>query len=69
MSSSARHPWDANDPYPGDEEDSDCALHCPAPEADLMTGMATCPYCGRRWALTAAELENICRQVMGVPKE
>jgi hypothetical protein len=53
MSSSGRQPWDANDPYPGDEgpecdhEDYD---------ADILTGLATCGRCGHRWTQTAEEI-------------
>jgi hypothetical protein len=54
MSSSGRHPWDANDPYPGDDPP-----HCDHEDydADILTGIATCWDCGRRWTQTAAEIE------------
>lgn len=52
MSSSGRHPWDANDPYPG-EEMPECD-HVDY-EADILTGIATCA-CGHRWMQTAAEI-------------
>ena len=66
MPSSGRHPWDSNDPYPGDEDERDCPVDCSEYEADLMTGMATCPDCGRRWVLSAVEIESTCRQVLGI---
>jgi uncharacterized protein YbaR (Trm112 family) len=55
MSYSGRHPWDADDPYPGDEA-PDCD-HTDY-EADILSGIAMCPDCGHRWMQTAAEIER-----------
>ena len=51
MSYSGRQPWDANDPYPGDECD-----HVDY-EADILTGIATC-HCGHRWMQTSQEIAS-----------
>ena len=55
MSYSGRHPWDANDPYPDDDEE-----FCDHDdyEADILTGVATCVCCGYRWDQTAEEIER-----------
>lgn len=54
MSSSGRHPWDANDPYP-DDDDPECD-HMDY-EADILTGIATCS-CGHRWTQAVEEIEG-----------
>lgn len=54
MSSSGRHPWDADDPYPGD--DRDLCDHEDY-ESDILTGLATC-QCGHRWHQTAQEISR-----------
>jgi hypothetical protein len=56
MSYSARHPWDANDPYPDDGDDLVCD-HTDY-EADILTGKATCPDCGHWWLQSAEEIER-----------
>lgn len=55
MSSSGRHPWDSNDPYPG-EDGPECD-HLDY-EADILTGIAACPDCGHRWVQSAGEIER-----------
>lgn len=54
MSSSGRHPWDANDPYPDDDRPEDDCDHLDY-EANILTGEAICA-CGHRWVQTAAEI-------------
>lgn len=54
MSSSGRHPWDANDPYPDDDRPEDECEHLDY-EANVLTGEAICA-CGHRWLQTAAEI-------------
>jgi hypothetical protein len=56
MSSSGRQPWDANDPYPDDGDDLVCDHE--DYEADIITGIATCPNCGHWWIQTAEEIER-----------
>lgn len=56
MSSSGRHPWDANNPYPDDGPEVGCDHE--DYDADILTGVATCGLCGHRWTQTAAEIER-----------
>lgn len=54
MTHSGRQPWDANDPYPDDGPECDHMDY----EADILTGIATCPACGHRWTQSAEEIER-----------
>lgn len=45
-----------------------CPVDCSEYEVDILTGIATCPDCGNRWVTSSEELEQVCRQVLGIER-